>query len=89
MAIFIYNVPARTMKRERFALAGVPLLINRTYGLKLKCVRKIIKDDTVQVYYFKKMRYSRGRGTCSTPDSAPMCYSWKRLFKCKKQCIIQ
>ena len=26
MAIFIFNVPARTMKRERFALAGVPLL---------------------------------------------------------------
>ena len=26
MAIFIFNVPARTMKSERFALAGVPLL---------------------------------------------------------------
>ena len=27
VAIFIFNVPARTMKREREALAGVPLLI--------------------------------------------------------------
>ena len=26
MAILINSVPARTMKRERFALAGVPLL---------------------------------------------------------------
>ena len=26
MAIFIFNVPARTMKRERFALAGRQLL---------------------------------------------------------------
>ena len=26
VAIFIFNVPARTMKRKRFALAGVPLL---------------------------------------------------------------
>ena len=26
MAILVFNVPARTMKRERFALAGVPLL---------------------------------------------------------------
>ena len=29
MAILIFNVPARTMKRERFALAGVPLLTSR------------------------------------------------------------
>ena len=38
MAIFIFNVPARTMKRERFALAGVPLLTSfMTYfkGVKL------------------------------------------------------
>ena len=31
MAIFIFNVPARTMKREREALAGVPLLTSNIF----------------------------------------------------------
>ena len=31
MAILIFNVPARTMKRERFALAGVPLMTSDIY----------------------------------------------------------
>ena len=35
MAIFIFNVPARTMKRERFALAGV-LVLTRTVELVAK-----------------------------------------------------
>ena len=34
MAIIIFNIPARTMKRERLALAGVPLL-TRQYKLWL------------------------------------------------------
>ena len=35
MAIFIFNVHVRTMKRERFALGGVPLLTSR-YGCLLQ-----------------------------------------------------
>ena len=35
VAIFIFNVPARTMKRERFALAGV-LVLTRTVELVAK-----------------------------------------------------
>ena len=42
MAILIFNVPARTMKRERFALAGVPLLTRKTLVCRIGLLNDVI-----------------------------------------------
>ena len=41
MAIFIFNVPARTMKREREALAGVPLLTSLEHIQLQSCLNYV------------------------------------------------
>ena len=45
VAILIFNVPARTMKRKRFALAGVPLLtsFNKKF-LQLNAVASALSE---------------------------------------------
>ena len=60
VAIFIFSVPARIMKRERFALAGVPLLTSSAHNLFIPCSAQLCSSTILSL--IAHTPYGEGRG---------------------------